>query len=308
MKKTGYFFYTFLPLLVAFGILFFVSFFAMGMFTLFAISPNIPTDIDMTNIDEIMKMILNNEFQGAISCAFSLTCITVFGLWNYSRFAWDIRPQFKKNFRFEIVLALLLLVPFLQYICGWIVELIATMFPAALKSYEELIDTSGLGSSSLSVPMIVYSVLLAPIGEELIFRGVTLRAASRVLPFWLANLMQALFFGIFHQNLIQGAYAFFAGFVLGLICEKTGTIYYSMCLHFFFNLWGTVVDEQLQQTIMSIFGMQDASFVASFLILLFLNLVCGVLSLFLLLKGIKRKNQKELIPETHQIQENSQSS
>ena len=93
--------------------------------------------------------------------------------------------------------------------------------------------------------MLLYSVLLAPVCEELIFRGTTMHLARRALPFWLANTMQALLFGLFHMNWIQGIYAFALGLVLGYVCEKGGSIYYSILLHILFNLWGTVISTLL---------------------------------------------------------------
>ena len=52
--------------------------------------------------------------------------------------------------------------------------------------------------------------------------------------------MQAALFGLFHLNWIQGIYAFALGIVLGYVCERGGSIYYSMGLHLLFNLWGTL--------------------------------------------------------------------
>jgi hypothetical protein len=99
--------------------------------------------------------------------------------------------------------------------------------------------------STLSVSMLVYSVLLAPVSEELIFRGVTLSHAKKFLPFWMANLFQAFLFGVFHMNMLQGTYAFCLGLFLGYLCEKGGNIYHSILLHMLFNFFGTVLNEYL---------------------------------------------------------------
>ena len=109
--------------------------------------------------------------------------------------------------------------------------------PDWLDQYNQLFESSGI--TDLTFLTILYSVILAPICEELIFRGVTMRCARKALPFWLANIMQAALFGLFHLNWIQGIYAFALGIVLGYVCERGGSIYYSMGLHLLFNLWGT---------------------------------------------------------------------
>jgi hypothetical protein len=45
------------------------------------------------------------------------------------------------------------------------------------------------------------------------------------------------------MNWIQGIYAFALGLVLGYVCEKGGSIYYSMLFHVLFNFWGTVIGQ-----------------------------------------------------------------
>ena len=93
----------------------------------------------------------------------------------------------------------------------------------------------------ISILMVICSVIFAPFCEELVFRGVTMHQAKKCLPFWAANLLQALLFGIFHMNMIQGIYAFCLGLVLGYVCNRGGSIYYSLLLHMLFNFWGTVL-------------------------------------------------------------------
>ena len=57
-----------------------------------------------------------------------------------------------------------------------------------------------------SLILVLYSVLIGPVCEELIFRGLTLKYAKRAMPFWVANFLQALLFGVFHMNMIQDVY------------------------------------------------------------------------------------------------------
>ena len=100
-------------------------------------------------------------------------------------------------------------------------------------------------SNEMSLILFIYSVILAPIGEELIYRGVTFSIAKQVFPFWLANIIQALLFGAYHMNLVQGCYAFALGLILAYVCHKGKSIYFSIFLHFLFNLWAAVVSPLL---------------------------------------------------------------
>ncbi|MFQ6806449.1 MAG: lysostaphin resistance A-like protein [Lachnospiraceae bacterium] len=45
--------------------------------------------------------------------------------------------------------------------------------------------------------------MFAPVVEELIYRGLTLKIFQKAFPFWAANVMQAALFGLMHMNLIQ---------------------------------------------------------------------------------------------------------
>lgn len=56
-----------------------------------------------------------------------------------------------------------------------------------------------------------------------------------MLPFLGANILQALFFGIYHGNIIQGIYATIIGFLLGLLYRRFNSIYASILLHMMIN-------------------------------------------------------------------------
>ena len=133
-----------------------------------------------------------------------------------------------------------MLMPGTQYLTTYIMSFVASLFPHWMDAYESLLETAGL-DDQISILMVICSVIFAPFCEELVFRGVTMHQAKKCLPFWAVNLLQALLFGIFHMNMIQGIYAFCLGLVLGYVCNRGGSIYYSLLLHMLFNFWGTVL-------------------------------------------------------------------
>ena len=90
--------------------------------------------------------------------------------------------------------------------------------------------------SMYSIFMICSVVLLAPIAEEIIYRGIVLKLCEKSMSFAVANVIQALLFGIYHMNLVQGIYAFFCGLVLGYICKKRKSIIASIFLHMIVNI------------------------------------------------------------------------
>lgn len=92
----------------------------------------------------------------------------------------------------------------------------------------------GVSGSADSFSMFLYSGLLAPVAEEILFRGFVQRSLR---PFGrrFAIFGSAFLFGLFHGNLLQTPYAFLVGLVLGYVAEEY-SIPWSMGLHMFNNL------------------------------------------------------------------------
>ena len=108
-----------------------------------------------------------------------------------------------------------------------------------MEAYSQLVETVGIGETTWI--SLLATVILAPISEELLFRGLTLRfLRSAGVKFAAANVIQALFFGILHMNLVQGIYAFAVGLVLGYVAGKCRTVFLPILLHLCFNIAGTV--------------------------------------------------------------------
>ena len=97
------------------------------------------------------------------------------------------------------------------------------------------------GMAEPSILSMFYVVVMAPLAEELLMRGLCLKILERSFPFWAANFLQALFFGLYHMNLIQGCYAFLMGLILGRLVKKYGTLKASMLCHFIINFSGQVI-------------------------------------------------------------------
>lgn len=78
---------------------------------------------------------------------------------------------------------------------------------------------------SLEPRQIVHAVFVAPLIEELVFRLIFLRAGKMVMPFWAANLVQAVLFGIYHSVTIQKLYGFVMGLLIGAVFYYCPIIY-----------------------------------------------------------------------------------
>lgn len=77
---------------------------------------------------------------------------------------------------------------------------------------------------------------LIPVTEELVFRGLAFGRLRRVFPFWGAGLVSAVYFGLFHGNLVQGIYAGALGYLLAWVLEQTGRLRAAWGFHAAANL------------------------------------------------------------------------
>jgi len=85
--------------------------------------------------------------------------------------------------------------------------------------------------------------IMAPIIEEIIFRGLVLNELKKVVPACPAIILQAIIFGIYHMNPLQGVYASLLGIVLGIAAEKTGSIWTPILIHISFNSISTLLSK-----------------------------------------------------------------
>ena len=164
-----------------------------------------------------------------------------------------------------------------------IAMLLQYLTPAAFENYMEMMESAGMGISAVSI---IAAVLLAPIGEEILCRGIIMHYCRRmteglqnkVAAFWIANVLQALIFGIMHGNFVQGTYAFILGMGLGLLQHRYNSLYPAMICHFAVNFLSTFVMD-------SLFGWLPEGAVGVAII--------GVLGLVVTAAALRREHQKE---------------
>ena len=279
MKKIAYFFSAFLPTLITLAVQLLAMALMVGIAMLF-LFPVIPSlRQNGVGFDTLTTLLTDTNFNTCIMLIYSVSCILLFGMWYYRSCGGNFLPKVTETFHPLQIASVFVLVPGLQFFSSYLTEIVSAMFPELLRQFEELEKMAGL-DSHMSFITILYAVIFAPLCEELIFRGVTMRLFRRALPFWAANLLQAALFGLLHMNWIQGIYAFALGLALGILCEKGGSIYYSLLMHILFNFWGTVLEQLLGN-----FG----STVFTALLMLLIMIVSLTLGLVLFSVGGKNK-------------------
>lgn len=138
-----------------------------------------------------------------------------------------------KRFAWLYIPALLLSLVSLQFFMNEISLHVDAMLPPPgwfLELFNRLFESDfGVWGGIMRV------VLLAPVVEELIFRGVIFSGFQRnYKPFW-AILFSAMLFAIFHLNPWQLGPTFLLGLLLGLVRYRTGSLLASIFTHALHN-------------------------------------------------------------------------
>ena len=118
----------------------------------------------------------------------------------------------------------------------WIlIEYGFNIFGYSISSHMEMATSVGDSFS-----MIFYASIIAPIFEEIIFRGVVLRRLEKYGKVF-AIVVSAVLFGFMHANLVQGIFAIMVGLVLGYVTIEY-SIQWAILLHFINNaIFGEVL-------------------------------------------------------------------
>ena len=116
-------------------------------------------------------------------------------------------------------------------------------------------DFSLSGSKLQLAAMILSTCLVAPITEELLYRGFFLKIMSRVSQRF-GIFMSALFFSLAHENIAQGILTFLVGILLGYIATKHDSIIPCIVVHFTINSYSMLTSllNEFDQELANVFS------------------------------------------------------
>jgi membrane protease YdiL (CAAX protease family) len=234
MKKVGKFLGCFLPIIVALLCQVAISFgFSIGYGVYVGIKM---TMLGITDVAEQEAYMAENMSSGnvilIITAIATAVTLLVGALW-YRKHKPTTDLKLKETVNGKILAAMACFGLSLQFLISMCLSAVYPILPQDLTDqYSELMESLLGGNVWLSL---FVTVILAPLAEELLFRGVTMKKAQKIMPFMAANVLQAVLFGIYHMNWIQGVYAFVLGMILGFTAEYFHSIWASILLHAFVN-------------------------------------------------------------------------
>lgn len=203
--------------------------------------------IILSFLDVASLLIFKKNFQYAQwFLLLSNTLMWCGAIWAFDYFCCRPETGKKLNFNFSSVnfYTYLLIFP-MMFGMGLIAEFISTLIPVTGPVFGKMYDFYSQFLNQLSndtALMIAMAVIMAPIFEEIVFRGIIMKGMlNKGVKPMKAIWISALVFGLVHGNPWQFVGAVLLGFVLGLVYYKTKSLLLPILLHAFNNLVSTVM-------------------------------------------------------------------
>lgn len=111
--------------------------------------------------------------------------------------------------------------------------------PSITRTLETLDEVSNFSSGFFLTFLVI--VILAPITEELIFRGILFEEINRLFDYKFAILSTALLFGIYHFNILQGVNTFVMALILAIVYYYRKNILDSILIHMVNNFLALIL-------------------------------------------------------------------
>jgi uncharacterized protein len=130
---------------------------------------------------------------------------------------------------------ILLVVPALLMTVWALLAVLVWFFPISRGNdamFERLMST-GLAS-------VVFTCVLAPVLEEMLFRGIILRSFLQQYSRWVAILGSAVIFGLAHLNIYQFVVGLLLGTIAGWLYERARSLWPCILLHGAYNAAVTI--------------------------------------------------------------------
>jgi membrane protease YdiL (CAAX protease family) len=125
---------------------------------------------------------------------------------------------------------IVLTVPALILVISSIIAVVVQLFPVSAAE-QAMFDEMGSGS----LAAILMACVLAPVLEEMLFRGVILRSFLGQYGRWPAIIGSAVLFGAAHLNIYQFGAALILGLYLGWLYDRSKSLLPCIALHGFYN-------------------------------------------------------------------------
>lgn len=165
-------------------------------------------------------------------------CLIVFGIWYYTKYVKKDKNEgvyesgLKKILHFKDLAFIIALSVAGFFFANIVSQIEVAVMPEAGKEFESMMENV-LGNGSIIG--VISAALLAPISEEIVFRGLLVKNAKKVFGLTGCMLLSGIAFGIVHLNPIQSIYAIPLGMLLAYLAYRYSSIIPAILLHMINN-------------------------------------------------------------------------
>ena len=126
------------------------------------------------------------------------------------------------------------------------VNITTLIFPSTQNGNEMMKEAANLTGISYFIMRILYGSLIAPIVEELVFRGLLMTALSKFKKYYVDVVVSSTLFSLIHVLQYGWVLTDFivyagAGLLFGMLFRYTRSVYWPMALHILWNTFLIVV-------------------------------------------------------------------
>lgn len=129
----------------------------------------------------------------------------------------------------------------LSVLCSVALILVTNAFPFMQKALETYAEQTAVFTDGDAALTFITTVIIAPLAEELIFRGLIYTRLRRAFSRLSSILATSLLFGLAHGTFIHMLYTVPLSILLCIIYDRFRSLWAPILLHFGFNLAGTIM-------------------------------------------------------------------
>lgn len=186
-----------------------------------------------------MYMEFYNKYAIAITLTYQIILLLII--------SWIFRIR-KKQLRDEImlfaitkedILSAIVLGLTAQFFLSYAIEL----FPIPEDIMNGYIQASSPALQSQNIFLQIISVvIIAPIVEEIVFRGIILRKFGKAMPIILAVILNSCLFGLGHGQIVWMIYTAILGILFSIVMIKEKSVVAPILMHMVYNFSGLFID------------------------------------------------------------------
>lgn len=203
--------------------------------------------VDLTTLltdTALLQQILMEQFP-IITVIYAAILIPVYAIYLKRSRSRDPRQLLAEKPRSShILLALVMMVGTLGVTSLWfgLLEGLSETVPLLSELMDNYMELAGAFSPNVGYFWLILGIsIMAPVVEELLFRGIIQGELRKAMPDWLAIIIQAIVFALFHMEPIQSSYVLLPGLLLGLAYYWSRSIWVPIIMHITFNFIGSVL-------------------------------------------------------------------